>query len=123
MHTILTFTEVCLQPRLLCRDWLLCKLPCIQKTIPIYIMLLKMMLRCHMPGKLISIEGVEGAGKSTALSCIHEYLNKKKITVVTTREPGGTQQAEKIRELLLHNPLPMQAETELLLMFAARCEH
>jgi len=77
-----------------------------------------------MSGKFISIEGVEGAGKSTQISFIHDYLVEKGKTVVMTREPGGTELSEKIRELLLApTELAMGVDTELLLMFAARAEH
>jgi len=77
-----------------------------------------------MSGKFISIEGVEGAVKSTQISFIHDYLVEKGKTVVMTREPGGTELSEKIRELLLApTELAMGVDTELLLMFAARAEH
>ena len=75
-------------------------------------------------GKFITIDGVEGAGKSTQIDFICAYLNNKNINVVLTREPGGTELGEKIRELLLNpNTKSMHADTELLLMFAARNEH
>ncbi len=75
-------------------------------------------------GKFITIDGVEGAGKSTQITFICDYLKSKGINVVLTREPGGTELGEKIRTLLL-NPetKSMHSDTELLLMFAARNEH
>ena len=75
-------------------------------------------------GQFITLEGVEGVGKSTNLSFIAAYLEKAGKTVVTTREPGGTIIAEKIRALLLdHNEESLCNESELLLMFAARAQH
>ena len=75
-------------------------------------------------GKFITIDGVEGAGKSTQIEFICEYLKDKGINVVLTREPGGTEIGEKIRTLLLSNSTgKMHADTELMLMFAARNEH
>ncbi len=75
-------------------------------------------------GKFITIDGVEGAGKSTQIDFIVEYLTAKNISVVLTREPGGTELGEKIRELLLSTQTEsMHNDTELLLMFAARNEH
>ncbi|HEC73635.1 MAG TPA: dTMP kinase [Methylophaga aminisulfidivorans] len=77
-----------------------------------------------MTGKFISIEGIEGAGKSTQLSFIESYLIKQGKQVVVTREPGGTGLGEALRELLLSpNYMGMSPDTELLLMFAARAEH
>lgn len=77
-----------------------------------------------MNGKFISIEGIEGAGKSTQISFIRTFLEEQGKRVVVTREPGGTDLGEQIRELLL---MPreggMSEDAELLLMFAARAEH
>ncbi len=73
------------------------------------------------PGKFITFEGVDGAGKSTHISDVAAALRARGKTVVCTREPGGTPLGEKLRELLLHEP--MHLETEALLMFAARREH
>lgn len=72
-------------------------------------------------GKFITLEGVDGAGKSTHLAWLVGYLQAMGRRVVQTREPGGTPLGEKLRELLLHEP--MHLETEALLMFAARREH
>jgi len=75
-------------------------------------------------GKFITIDGVEGAGKSTQITFICDYLKAKGINVILTREPGGTDVGEKIRTLLLSNSTgKMHADTELMLMFAARNEH
>lgn len=77
-----------------------------------------------MNGRFISIEGIEGAGKSTQLQFIADFLRSKGKQVVVTREPGGTPLGEQIRKILLE-PVeqPMSEDTELLLMFAARAEH
>lgn len=72
-------------------------------------------------GLFVSLEGVDGAGKSTHLDWLCERLESAGIAVCQTREPGGTALGERLRELLLHEP--MHLETETLLMFAARCEH
>ncbi|GAB1407950.1 dTMP kinase [Thermomonas brevis] len=74
--------------------------------------------------RLLSIEGGEGAGKSTVLRALRDALLADGFEVVTTREPGGTPLAERIRQLLLDKgDEPVAAETELLLMFAARAQH
>ena len=72
-------------------------------------------------GKFITFEGIDGAGKSTHISFVANWLHAHGKTVITTREPGGTALGEKLRELLLHEK--MHLETEALLMFAARREH
>jgi dTMP kinase len=74
-----------------------------------------------MSGKFITLEGMDGAGKSTHIPNIIKILQARGCEVVSTREPGGTVLGERLRELLLHEP--MHAETETLLMFAARREH
>ena len=74
-------------------------------------------------GKFITIEGGEGAGKSTNIAFIKDFLSKQHIDVIFTREPGGTALAEKIRDLLLDKNSSMCSDTELLLMFAARAQH
>lgn len=71
--------------------------------------------------KFITFEGVDGAGKSTHLAWFADTLRQRGIDVLVTREPGGTPLGEALREILLHQP--MHAETEALLMFAARREH
>jgi dTMP kinase len=77
-----------------------------------------------MPGRFITLEGGEGAGKTTAAEQVTEWLESRGRKVVRTREPGGTDAAEKIRNLLL-DPATGELEpmTELLLMFAARAEN
>jgi dTMP kinase len=72
-------------------------------------------------GKFITLEGMDGAGKSTHIPNIITALNASGIEVVSTREPGGTPLGEALRALLLHDN--MHPETETLLMFAARREH
>ncbi|MCP3679162.1 MAG: dTMP kinase [Gammaproteobacteria bacterium] len=72
----------------------------------------------------ITIEGIEGVGKSTAMRHITDYLQQRGQTVVATREPGGTEIAEQIRHILLTpHQEPVAANSELLLMFAARAQH
>jgi dTMP kinase len=75
-------------------------------------------------GLFITLEGIEGAGKSTQLAYLKELIEGAGVPLTATREPGGTALGEKIRELLLHGAdNAMCADTELLLMFAARAEH
>ena len=74
-----------------------------------------------MKGKFITFEGIDGAGKSSHLEWLAEMLRARGIVVQVTREPGGTELGEKLRALLLNEP--MHLETETLLMFAARREH
>ena len=73
-----------------------------------------------MRGLFISVEGIDGAGKSTHVKFIREYLEDKGYNVVITREPGGTNLGEKIRDLLLHNDEEIHRITELFMMFASR---
>ena len=72
-------------------------------------------------GKFITLEGIDGAGKSSHVAWIVDFLRARGKTIVSTREPGGTPLGEKLRESLLSEA--MHAETETLLMFAARREH
>lgn len=72
-------------------------------------------------GRFISLEGVDGAGKSSHVGWIADWLRRREHDVVVTREPGGTDIGEKLRRLILGDP--MRIETEALLMFAARQEH
>lgn len=74
-----------------------------------------------MKGKFVTLEGIDGAGKSSHVDWLVEFLRQQGKTVVATREPGGTPLGEKLREWLLSEP--MHLETETLLMFAARREH
>jgi dTMP kinase len=72
-------------------------------------------------GKFITLEGVDGAGKTTHIEFIKNYLSDLNINYVMTREPGGTALGEKLRDILLHDE--MNPQTETMLMFAARNEH
>ena len=76
-----------------------------------------------MRGKFITIEGQDGAGKSTNVSAMQEYLSSNSIDFIHTREPGGTELGEKLRELLLNSSEPIADKSELLMMFAARAQH
>jgi dTMP kinase len=74
-----------------------------------------------MRGKFITFEGIDGAGKSTHIGFVTDYLASRGRQIVSSREPGGTPLGEKLRDLLLHEK--MHLETEALLMFASRREH
>jgi dTMP kinase len=77
-----------------------------------------------MTGFFISIEGIEGVGKTTAIQFLRDYFAETNKDVVFTREPGGTHNAESIRSVLLgDNLIEPMAETELMLMFASRLEN
>ena len=75
-------------------------------------------------GMLVTLEGIEGVGKSTHLAFIAKTLEKKGFRTLVTREPGGTALGEAVREILLHGDgLKILPEAELLLMFTARSQH
>jgi dTMP kinase len=74
-------------------------------------------------GLFITLEGGEGAGKSTSLAFVEPLLRERGREVVVTREPGGTPLGEKLRALLLHGNDPIATDAELLMMFAARAQH
>ena len=78
----------------------------------------------HTPtrsGRFITVEGIDGAGKSSHIEWLRDYLTSRGESVVVTREPGGTPLGEALRSILLNEP--MTPETEMMLMFAARAEH
>lgn len=72
-------------------------------------------------GRFITFEGIDGAGKSSQIAAVAEYLSARGHRIVQTREPGGTELGESLRGLVLHQP--MSLDTEALLMFAGRQEH
>jgi dTMP kinase len=77
-----------------------------------------------MIGKFITVEGIEGAGKTTCMQVVTEIIKNQGITAIHTREPGGTDLGEDLRNLLLgHKHTGMSDDAELLMMFAARAEH
>ena len=76
-----------------------------------------------MRGKFITFEGIDGAGKTTHIAWFADFLRGQGVAVTLTREPGGTRLGERLRELILDRAEPLHAETETLLLFAARCEH
>jgi dTMP kinase len=77
-----------------------------------------------MTGKFITVEGIEGAGKTTCMQVVTEVIEHQGINAIHTREPGGTDLGEDLRNLLLgHKHTGMSDDAELLMMFAARAEH
>ena len=84
-------------------------------------------MQLHEPrpvAKFITLEGGEGAGKTSCLACIREYFERRGLPYWISREPGGTGLAEEIRALILRpRAEPVEALTELLLVFAARTQH
>jgi dTMP kinase len=75
-------------------------------------------------GKFITVEGIEGVGKSTNVEVLRKAIEQRGVPVLTSREPGGTPVAERIRQLLVeHGDEPMPDIAELLLMFASRALH
>jgi len=77
-----------------------------------------------MTGKFITVEGIEGAGKTTCMQVLTDVIEQQGISAIHTREPGGTDLGEDLRNLLLgHKHTGMSDDAELLMMFAARAEH
>ncbi|MGX7111773.1 dTMP kinase [Gemella cuniculi] len=76
-----------------------------------------------MKGKFITVEGTDGSGKTTFINFASEYLKSKGYKVITTREPGGTEFSEKVRELLFDTSNNIDAKTESLLFCASRRDH
>src|SRR5471032_2417813 len=72
-------------------------------------------------GRFVTFEGIDGAGKSSHIEALADWVRARGVEVVLTREPGGTQLAERMRELFLHEG--MDPLTEALLVFAARRDH
>ena len=76
-----------------------------------------------MKGKFITVEGSDGSGKTSFINFATEYLKEKGYKVITTREPGGTEFSEKVRELLFDSSNDIDAKTESLLLCASRRDH
>ena len=74
-----------------------------------------------MSGIFITLEGIDGAGKSSHIAALHEQLQRCHAEVIVTREPGGTELAEQLRDMILHQR--MDTLTEVLMVFAARRDH
>ena len=71
----------------------------------------------------ITLEGIEGSGKSTNIKVINNYLNDKNINYINTREPGGSEVGDQLRNILLNTEKKLSNQTELLLMLADRVNH
>ena len=78
-------------------------------------------MKAALQGRFVTLEGIDGAGKSSHLQAIQAWVAARGADVVVTREPGGTPLAERLRDLVLH--APMDPLTEALLVFAARRDH
>ncbi|MBO7554423.1 MAG: dTMP kinase, partial [Neisseriaceae bacterium] len=76
-----------------------------------------------MNGFFLVLDGIDGAGKSTHLAFIQEFLANERIETIYTREPGGTPLSERLRDILLNKNNTIHPDTETLLMFAARSQH
>ena len=76
-----------------------------------------------MQGKFITLEGIEGSGKSLHIKNVSNYLKQKKISYIKLREPGGSANSEKIRSLLLNKKSNFNSDTDLFLYLASRSEH
>ena len=74
-------------------------------------------------GRLITLEGGDGVGKTTHIKLLEAYLTEQGQSVLTTREPGGTALGEALRKVLLRDELECGAETEMMVLFAARTQH
>jgi dTMP kinase len=75
------------------------------------------------PGRLITLEGSDGVGKTTHIRLLESFLVERGISVLRTREPGGTALGEVLRKVLLRGELECEAETEMMVLFAARTQH
>ena len=74
-------------------------------------------------GKFITVEGIDGAGKSAIIDTIVSTVTENGIEIVTTREPGGTHVGEQLRELILSHEVTITVDAEILIIFAARSQH
>ena len=77
----------------------------------------------NAPGHFITVEGIDGAGKTAATETIVSTIEEAGFSVISTREPGGTAVGEALRELVLSRDFEFEAETEILIIFASRAQH